>query len=296
MSLTAGNSNELRIIAARRSNRIHVQEIWQYRELLLGLVNKELKVRYKNSVLGFFWSMAQPVFLLLVYGVAFSILKAGFDKFAVWLMCGLIVWTFAGTTLSTSVQSITANQHLVSKVSFPRAVLPLASLGASLVHFFLQSVAFGIVLIVLRHPVDWSYVWLLPIAAAVLTMFLSSLALLLSTVNVYARDTQHLLDLALQGMFWAIPVLYEYQRVANWFVARGWPSWTPLLNPFTPVVITFQRAVYGTAFVGDRQLLPDTSQWWYLRNLGVLALVSLVLISIGLRAFDKAEGNFAEIL
>lgn len=296
MSLTAGNSNELRIIAARRSNRIHLQEIWQYRELLLGLVNKELKVRYKNSVLGFFWSMAQPVFLLLVYGVAFSILKAGFDKFAVWLMCGLIVWTFAGTTLSTSVQSITANQHLVSKVSFPRAVLPLASLGASLVHFFLQSVAFGVVLIVLRHPVDWSYAWLLPIAALVLTLFLSSLALLLSTVNVYARDTQHLLDLALQGMFWAIPVLYEYQRVSNWFVSHGWPSWTPLLNPFTPVVITFQRAVYGTAFVGDRQLLPDTSQWWYLRNLGVLALFSLVLISIGLRAFDKAEGNFAEIL
>jgi ABC-2 type transport system permease protein len=296
MSLTAGNSNELRIIAARRSNRLHVQEIWEYRELLLGLVNKELKVRYKNSVLGFFWSMAQPVFLLVVYGVAFSILKAGFDKFAVWLMCGLVVWTFAGTTLSTSVQSITSNQHLVSKVSFPRAVLPLSSLGASLVHFFLQSVAFGIVLLVLGQQIDWSYIWLLPIAAAVLTLFLSSLALLLSTVNVYARDTQHLLDLALQGMFWAIPILYEYQRVSNWFVGHGWPSWTPLLNPFTPVVITFQRAIYGSAFVGDRQLLPDASQWWYLRNLGYLAMFSLVLLSIGLRAFDKAEGNFAEIL
>ena len=296
MSLTAGNSNELRIIAARRSNRVHVQEIWEYRELLLGLVNKELKVRYKNSVLGFFWSMAQPVFLLLVYGVAFSILKAGFDQFAVWLMCGLVVWTFAGTTLSTSVQSITANQHLVSKVSFPRAVLPLASLGASLVHFFLQSVAFGVVLLVLRHQIAWGWLWLLPIAAAVLTLFLSSLALLLSTVNVYARDTQHLLDLALQGMFWAIPILSEYQRVTNWFVGHGWPSWTPLLNPFTPVVITFQRAIYGTPFAGDRQLLPTADQWWYLRNLGVLALFSLVLLSIGLRAFDKAEGNFAEIL
>lgn len=296
MSLTAGNSNELRIIAARRSNRLHVKEIWEYRELLLGLVNKELKVRYKNSILGFFWSMAQPVFLLVVYGVAFSILKAGFDKFAVWLMCGLVVWTYAATTMSTSVQSITSNQHLVSKVSFPRAVLPLSSLGASLVHFFLQSVAFGIVLLVLRQRIDWSYIWLLPIAAAVLTLFLSSLALLLSTVNVYARDTQHLLDLALQGMFWAIPILYEYQRVSNWFVGHGWPSWTPLLNPFTPIVITFQRTLYGNAFVGDRQLLPDASQWWYLRNLGYLAAFSLVLLSIGLRSFDKAEGNFAEIL
>ena len=296
MSLMAGNSTELRIIAARRSNRTHLREIWEYRELLLGLVNKELKVRYKNSVLGFFWSMAQPVFLLLVYGVAFSILKAGFDKFAVWLMCGLVVWTFAATTLSTSVQSITSNQHLVSKVAFPRAVLPLASLGASLVHFFLQSIAFGVVLLVLQHHIDWAWVWLLPIAAIVLTLFLASLALLLSTVNVYARDTQHLLDLALQGMFWAIPILYEYQRVSNWFVGHGWPAWTPLLNPFTPVIIVFQRTVYGSAFVGDRQLLPDTSQWWYLRNLGLLAVVAMVLVAIGLRAFDKAEGNFAEIL
>jgi ABC-2 type transport system permease protein len=296
MSLTASKGNELRVIAARRSNRTHVAEIWEYRELLLGLVNKELKVRYKNSVLGFFWSMAQPVFLLVVYGVAFSILKAGFDQFAVWLMCGLVVWTFAATTLGTSVQSITSNQHLVSKVSFPRAVLPLASLGASLVHFALQSIAFGVVLLVLRHEIDWSYVWLLPIAAAVLTLFLSSLALLLATINVYARDTQHLLELALQGLFWAIPILYEYQRMSNWFVGHGWPSWTPLLNPFTSVIITFQRAIYGTAYAGDRPLLPDLDQWWYLRNLGLLAVFSALLLAFGLRMFDKAEGNFAEIL
>ncbi len=296
MSLTASNGNELRVIAARRSNRTHVREIWQYRELLLGLINKELKVRYKNSVLGFFWSMAQPVFLLCVYTLVFSILGAGFDNFAIWMLCGLVVWTLVSTALATAVQSITANQHLVSKVSFPRAVMPLATLGSALVHFVLQSIAFGIVLVVMQHQVDWSYMWILPIAIVVLTLFLASLALLLATVNVYARDTQHLLDLALIAMFWASPILYEYHRASGWFVNRGWPDWTPLINPFTSVIVVFQRAIYGTAFAGDRQLLPDVGQAWYLRNLGILAVVSVALLAFGLRMFDKAEGNFAEIL
>ena len=81
MSATVGNTGELRVIAARRSNRQQLREIWQYRELLLGLIRKELKVRYKNSVLGFFWSMAQPVFLLCIYSLVFSILDAGFEDF-----------------------------------------------------------------------------------------------------------------------------------------------------------------------------------------------------------------------
>lgn len=296
MSTTADSTGDLRVIAARRSNVQHLREIWVYRELLLGLVGKELKVRYKNSVLGFVWSMAQPVFLLLVYSVAFSILGAGFKDFAIWLLCGLVVWTFASSAMATSVQSITSNQQLVSKVAFPRAVMPLASLGATLVHFFLQSIAFGIVLLVLRHDVDVAWLWLLPIAAIVLTLFLASIALLLSTVNVYARDTQHLLDLALQAMFWATPILYQYQRASAWFSDHGWPAWTPMVNPFTAIVITFQRAIYGTPFAGDKQLLPAVGQLWYLRNLGVVGLCSAVLFWIGLKAFDKAEGNFAEIL
>jgi len=296
MSATVGNTGELRVIAARRSNTQQLREIWQYRELLLGLIRKELKVRYKNSVLGFFWSMAQPVFLLCIYSLVFSILDAGFDDFPIWILCGLVVWTLVSTTLSTSVQAITTNQHLVSKVAFPRAVMPLATLGSALVHFVLQSIALAVVLVIVRHPVDWEYVWLLPIAVAVLTLFLSSLALLLSTINVYARDTQHLLDLALVAMFWANPIVYAYQLSSDWFVDHGWPAWTPLLNPFTSVIIVFQRAIYGSAFVGDRQLLPDQGPLWYLGNLGILFLVAVVCCIVGLRMFDKAEGNFAEIL
>jgi ABC-2 type transport system permease protein len=287
---------ELRVISTRRSLPVHVAEIWRYRELLLGLIGKELKVRYKNSILGFVWSMIQPVFLLVVYSVVFGILGAGFQNFAIWLLCGLIVWTLVGTTLSTATQSVTSNQHLVSKVPFPRAVLPLATLGSALVHFVLQFATFAVILVITRHHVDLAYLWLLPIALLVTTIMLSGMSLLLAATNVYARDTQHLLDLALIGLFWLNPILYEYNRAAAWFSNRGWPSWTPLLNPFTSVIITFQRAIYGVAGVPGKPLLPDESPWWYLRNLAIMGAVGLVLFVWSMRMFDRAEGNFAEVL
>lgn len=292
----AGPDVEMRVIAARRSVRVHLGEIWEYRELLSGLVRRELKVRYKSSALGFLWSMAQPIFLLCVYSVVFSILGAGFEGFAIWLLAGLIVWTYVSTTLSKSVDAITINQALVSKVAFPRAVLPLATLGAALIHFGLQSIALAIALVVMWHGVAWSYVWLLPLAILAITLLLASAALTLSTVNVYARDTRHLLDLAMVALFWANPIIYDYERAAEWFDGRGLPSWLPLLNPVTPIVTTFQRAIFAADTVDGRRLLPDVSQWWYLRNISIVLVVGAALFLAALRLFDRAEGNFAEAL
>ena len=296
MSSAGGSRTELRVVAARRSIVTHVREIWTFRELLGGLIRKELKVRYKNSVLGFLWSMAQPVFLLAVYSFVFSILGAGFENFAIWLLCGLIVWTLVSTTLITSVTSITLNANLVGKVPFPRAVLPLSTFGSAMVHFFLQFGTFAVILMATRHHIEWSYVWLLPIALLALSLLLAASALVLSVVNVRARDTQHLLELALTAMFWINPIVYEYQLIVRWLVAHSWPTWLPLINPVTAIITTFQRVIYGAAAVDDRQLLPDVGAWWYLRNLLIVAGVSVVLLLGALRYFDREEGNLAEVL
>ncbi|HAP75810.1 MAG TPA: ABC transporter [Acidimicrobiaceae bacterium] len=296
MGSAGGSSSELRIISARRSIPEHLREIWEFRELLGGLIRKELKVRYKNSVLGFAWSMAQPAFLLAVYTFVFSVLGQGFQRFSIWLLCGLIVWTLVSTTLVTAVQAITVNANLVGKVPFPRAVLPLSTFGSAFVHFLLQFATFMAIVAIARHPIDWAYVWMLPLAVLALSLLLAALALMLSVVNVYARDTQHLLELALIAMFWANPIIYEYQRAATWFSQHSLPTWLPLLNPFTAIVTTFQRAIYGASSVGDRQLLPDVGQWWYLRNIGIIGAVSLGLLALALWYFDRAESNLAEIL
>ena len=296
MGLASEPSAELRIIAARRSIATHVKELWSFRELLGGLVRKELKVRYKNSALGFVWSMLQPLFLLVVYGFAFTLLGAGFRDFPIWLLSGLLVWTLVSTTLVTSVQSITTNGSLVGKMPFPRAILPLATFGAALVHFLLQFLTFLGVLLVLRHHVTWSSVWLLPLAVLALAFLLAALSLLLGVANVYARDTQHLLDFGLVAMFWANPIAYEYMRLANWFENRDMPSWFPLANPFISIITTFQRVLYGSASVEGKQLLPDVGAWWYLRNIAIVGGVSMGLLVVALWFFDRVEGNLAEVL
>ena len=287
---------ELRPMSGRRSPLAHVREIIGYRELLVMLVRKELAVRYKNSVLGFTWSMLQPLFLLVVYTAVFAILGAGFARFAIWVLCGLLIWTLISSSMITATVSITSNAPLVGKVKFPRAVLPLASVGGALVHFFLQIIAFAVVLLVTRHSIDWTYVWLLPIALATCLVVCAALALLLAPSNVYARDTMHLLELLVLGWFWATPILYEYMRAATWLDSKGINGDLQLINPATPIVITFQRALYGTSSVGDRQLLPDNGPLWYL---GVLAATAAIWACVGylaLRLFDRADVNMAETL
>lgn len=290
----------LRPMSGRRSALAHTRELFRYRELLVMLVRKELTVRYKNSVLGFTWSMLQPLFLLGVYTVVFSILGAGFERFAIWILCGLLVWTLISSSLTTSTVSITANAALVGKVRFPRAVLPLASVGASLVHFCLQFIALASVLAITRHSVDWAYVWLLPVALVTTLVICTACALMLAPLNVYARDTMHLLELLTLGWFWATPVLYHFGRANEFLVSQNVPDWLLYANPATPVVITFQRALYGVDRVGTGNdaisLLPHHGPVWYLGILAATTAIWLVVGYLALRLFDKADVNMAETL
>jgi ABC-2 type transport system permease protein len=297
---STGGVRELAPVAPSRTVVGHVVDAWGYRELLRQLVRKELKVRYRNSVLGFVWSMVNPLFLMLVYSVAFAVLGAGFHNFAIWLITGLLVWNFVNSAMGAATTSITLNSSLVAKVRFPREVLPLASVGAALVHLVLQVGALAIVLAALRHQVAWSYVWLLPIAVVAIIIVAAGFGVLLGAVNVYARDTQHLLELALLAWFWLTPILYPFDKVADFLTKHGLPISVAFLNPVTPVVITFQRAIYGvtTTHSGStvEHLLPDGSPLWYLRNLVVLIAVGLGLLAVAIRLFDRAEAGFAEVL
>ena len=125
----------LTVVAPRRSLPAHVTGVWRYRELLAGLVRKELKVKYKNSALGFLWSLANPAMYLLVFYVVFQlVLENGIERFALYLLAGLLVWNLFSASLASATSAIVANGPLVNKVWFPREILPLASVGANLVH------------------------------------------------------------------------------------------------------------------------------------------------------------------
>jgi ABC-2 type transport system permease protein len=267
-----------------------VRDIFRYRELLVNLVRKDLKVRYKSSVLGFLWSLLNPAMLLLVYYFVFSVLLgSGIPRFPIYLLSGLLVWNLFNVGLIAGTGSVVGSSGIVNKVWFPREVLPLSAIGAALVHFFLQGIVMIATLLVFRHPVSWAYLPLLPIALAALLIFLAALALFFSAVNVYLRDMQHLVEIALLPWFFCSPIVYSYDLISN---KLGRFQWVYLLNPVTPVVLVFQRAIYGDY----SDVVHQFPYWWYVRNLVFVIIGSLVVLTFALSVFRRLEGNFTEEL
>jgi len=282
-----------RTFTHRTTMRERVREIIAHHELLLNLVRLELKSKYKASALGFAWSLLNPAMYLVVFYVAFDvILGSGIPRFPIYLLSGLLVWNFFTTALNSGTSSIVAGSGLVKKVWFPREVLPLASVGAALVHFFLQFTVLIVALALLRHPIGWSELPLLPLALVDLILLAAGLSLLLAVANVYLRDMAHFVELALMAWFWVTPIIYPFTQLTK---ALGGHTVIALLNPVTPIVLTFQRVLYGE--FGKTPVIPaDLTFGWYLRNLGIVTAGVLLLLVIALRVFSRLEGNLAEEL
>jgi len=266
--------------------------VWRYRELLGNLVRKELKIKYKNSYLGFLWSLANPVLYLVVFYVVFQlILQSGIPNFAIFLLSGLLPWTFFSQGVSGSTTSIVENASLVTKVWFPREILPLAAIGAAFVHYLLQTLVLLGALVVFRWAPAWSYLPAIPLALIVLVVFTCAIGVLLAAVNVHLRDTQHLVELLLLAWFWMTPIVYAYETVAP---RLGSWAWIYLVNPMADVVLTFQRVFYGRVDSPSGPVLPDAGLGWYMRNLAIVGAGSTVLLVFALWLFGRLEGDFAE--
>ncbi len=280
-------------------------DIWRYRELLGNLVRKELKVKYKNSTLGFLWSLLNPILYLVVFWVVFDlVLGSGIEDFPIFLLAGLLPWNLFSTSLGSATSSVVANASLVNKVYFPREILPLAGIGAALVHFFLQAVVLIGALAVFRYAPAWEYLPVVVLALAVLLVLGAALGIALAAINVYLRDTQHLLELVLLAWFWITPIVYQYKLLSDKLQEK---SVLLLVNPMTSLVLAFQRGIYnrvggpttGGRFGGATQssgILPDASLLWYLRNVAVVGVVSVALLVGALWLFGRLEDNFSEEL
>jgi ABC-2 type transport system permease protein len=294
-----------RVVRPRTSVLERFRRIITYHELLVGMTRKELKVKYKNSVLGFAWSLLNPLLYLVVFWIAFDkILGTAVPSFPFFLLSGLLVWNFFSTALGGACGSVVSNAGLVKKVSFPREILPLAAVGSMLVHFFLQSLVLFVVLAAVRWDLAWSYVPLVPVALIALVLLAGALGILLSAVNVYLRDTQHFLELALLAWFWMTPIVYGFMTIGR---RGGWFAKAYLLNPVTPIVLIFQRAIYAkldnpkvivTAATGPKanQILPHWPMTGYLLYLGYSFAFGIVMLAIAIAVFGRSEANFAEEL
>jgi ABC-2 type transport system permease protein len=273
-----------------------LRDILGRRELLGLLVRRELKAKYKDSALGFFWSLARPLAMLLVYYVAIGKFlgveanprnPGGIPDFAIFIFTGLTAWQLFSDIVIGGTGSIVGNAGLIKKVYLPREVFPLSVVGASLVNFLFQfAVLVGATAALGHFPTGgrWGYVAL---SLCVLVVWATAMAMLLSAVNVYLRDIQYLIEILIMILFWASPIIYAWRMVDSRI--DGVLEWLYLANPMTQVVLGFQRTFW---VAGDGEPYPANLAG----ILGITLAVSVVLLWLAQRVFARLQANFAQEL
>jgi lipopolysaccharide transport system permease protein len=253
----------------------------RYRGLIWSLVARELKARYRGSVLGFAWSFINPLLLLLIYSFVFTAIipneNPNVKPYAVFIFCGILPWNWFATSLSDAAGSLIAGGNLIKKVLFPAEVLPIVSVLTNMVHFFLGLPILLLFLLVSGHYPDPSDLVWFPVAVLVELIFTSALALILSALAVHFRDIRDILANVLMLWFFATPIIYP------WFqpnVQRF--KWLFNLNPFTHLAVSYQEILFFQGPIGH---------WRWLLALGV---VSVFLFLAGYWLFDRLRDSFAE--
>ena len=275
-----------------------LRELWRDREILANLARKELRVKYKSTALGVAWSMLNPLLYLVVFYVVFTVfLPNQIDNFPIYLLSGLLPWTLFSTGLSGSTTSILSGGNLVTKISFPRELLPLATIRAQVVNFGFQFLVLIGFLVVFAHPLIHRGVILLPLALGVLLLFTTALGFATATWNVRYRDTGYIVELVLLMWFWSTPIVYPAKIVLERLGSLGETLY--LLNPLTNIVLAFQRGIYGGTSKEGRagfELLPAPGLRWYGFRLLAVGAASLVILAMTWRLFYRRSGDFAEEL
>jgi len=272
-----------------------IGELYRRRELLQLLIRRDLQARYRDSFLGFLWTVIRPLVQFLVYYfVLGQILGAarGIDNFAIYLFAGFTLYTFFADVIFGATGSIIGNAGLVKKIYLPREIFPLGSIGAASFMFLVQLgvlLVAAIVLNALPAPVDM--LWFFPSLGMVLVWGIAT-GLLLSALNVYLRDIQYLTEVVMMLAMWASPIVYSWNMVKNVVQTYSLPDWlleVYLLNPLTVGVMGFHRAFWGSGTEADYPPMLG------LRML-IMGVVGLVFLWFAHRAFTRMQGNFAQEL
>ncbi|MEL4319015.1 ABC transporter permease [Leifsonia sp. YIM 134122] len=270
------------------------REIYGYRQLLRRLVQRELRAKYKNSSLGILWSLVRPLAQLLIYYIAigqFLGAARAIPDFAIFVFTGLTVWGLYSEIVSAGTTSIVGNAGLVKKVYVPREIFPLAAVGGAMFNFLVQFFILVVATVVLgRAPLHWDLLYAVG-SIAIVVVLGTALALVLSALNVYLRDVQHLVEIMLLIFFWASPITYS-MRFVNDALHGSLLEELYLANPVTLAVIGMQKAMWMAG-------AEDPTQYWpsHLALRMAIALVaSIVLFFVAQSIFSRLQSNFAQEL
>jgi lipopolysaccharide transport system permease protein len=226
-----------------------VKELYTYRELIRNLVIRDLKVRYKNSVLGVLWSLLNPLLMTLVFTIVFTLMLPTRDipKFPVFFMCGFLPWSFFSTSVTGATASIVSNAPLIKKVYFPREILPLAIVLSNLVNFLIALGVLFVMLLAFRVRLTPAAL-MLPFILLAQVLFTTGMSFMLATANVFYRDTQHILEIVLQAWFFLTPIFYPIDILPKSQQLLGLTVniqlWLRRLNPLASLVASYQDVLY----------------------------------------------------
>jgi lipopolysaccharide transport system permease protein len=256
---------------------LNLRDLWAYRELLFFLAWRDLKVRYKQTILGVMWVVLQPLLMTVVFTIFLGMLirvPTNGVPYTLMVYLGLLPWTFFSGAIVNSGNSIVGNAHLITKVYFPRMVIPAAAIGARLVDFAVSFVILA-VLMVYYHVSLTANVLLLPVLLGILTLLALGLGMLISALNVKYRDIGVMLPVLVQLWMYASPVVYPLSLVPEKW--RAFYIW----NPMVGIIAGFRSALLGEAF-----------QWPALAISTVITVALFVISSIVFRRVEKGFADF----
>ena len=253
-----------------------IHELVEYRELLYSMTWRDLLLRYKQTAMGFGWALFAPVLNMVIFSVIFTRvapLDTGLP-YPIYAYAGLLPWNLLASSLRFSVNSLTSNGPLVTKVYFPREVFPFTAVLVSLVDFAVGSTVLLALMVYYGIGVSWSVLFL-PVVILVQVLFTAGIALLLAMGNLFFRDVKYLFEVVITLWMFATSVLYPVSRVS------GWLGQLLLLNPMTPIIDAYRSILL-------RGELPASGPFAY------ATVVSLLVLMVGWLTFHRAEFQFAE--
>ena len=254
-----------------------IMKIYEYREMLKNNIRKELRARYKGSVLGFFWTFLNPLLMLIVYSIVFStVMKVSIPNYSytLFLFVGLVPWTFLSASVQQSTTIITANSNLIKKVYFPRIILPLTITLTNLVNMLLTFIIVFIALIFFKSSFSVWYIYL-PVIIIIETIFVLGIILFLSSITVYFRDLEHIVSIVLMAWMYLTPVIYPIEYI---------PSSVFNIFKMNPMFVIIES--YRDILMFNRQ--PETFGLFY------VLMLSILFLAAGYFVFDKLQRRFAE--
>lgn len=252
------------------------KELYQYRELLKSNVKKDIRGKYKASFLGVLWSFINPLLQVLVYAIVFPyIMRVQTENYLIFLICGIIPWTWFTNVIIQGTTCVTNNSNLIKKVYFPREILPISIVTSGLINFLISCVIILIFVLLGGCGISWHLIFI-PFIALIQYVISLAIIFLLSAFNVYVKDTEYMITFIINLFFYATPVLYSTEMFKD-----SWMIWLFRFNPMAHLINAYRDVFY-------LHRMPE------MLNLLLLFIIGLLLLIICYKIFKKLEKRFAE--